>query len=419
MQKNLAEKIQTLPASPGIYFFKDKAGNVLYVGKANSIKKRVKQHFQKSKYQSPKNQKMIELVDKIDYFVCESEIEALILEAYYIKKLSPKFNIIMRDDKNYFFVGITKEEFPRIFITHQKDKIKNAKYIGPFTNGSALKSVLNQLRKILPFRHCKTLPKKPCLQYHLDRCPAPCINKNVKNELLKNTKNITDILQGKKRSLLKKLQKEMLDYANKEDFKNAQKLKSQIENIEKIFQHKSIIYFEKEKIKWQEVSKELKNITNSKNEIKRVECFDISNIQGTNAVGSMAVFIDGIKAKNEYRKFKIKFSKPEPNDPKMMQEVLKRRLSHKEWPAPDLIILDGGKTQLNAVLKLNEAKNLNIITLAKKNEEIYLPGKKLPASSDKLKKETKHFLQSIRDEAHRFAVSYHRVLRKKNLLGKK
>ncbi len=416
MEENLKEKINTLPSSPGIYFFKDNKGVVIYVGKANSIKKRVSQHFQRGQKTSPKNKKMLELVKEIDFIVSESEVEALILEALYIKRLNPKFNIIMRDDKNYFFVGITKEEFPRIFITHQK-KEKNTEYIGPFTNGAVLKSVLNQLRKTFPFRHCKTLPKKACLQYHLGRCPAPCINKSVKNELLKNTKSIKKILQGRKKELIKKLKDEMVKLAKNQDFKNAQKVKEQIENIQKIFAHKNIFYLEKRKDEWDKISKELKSITDSKNDINRVECFDISNIQGKHAVGSMVVFINGVATKSEYRKFKIKETKEEPNDPKMMQEILKRRLKHKEWGLPDLIVLDGGKTQLNAILRIIKPKKINIIALAKRKEDIYLPYKKEPISSDSIRKETKYFLQKIRDEAHRFAITYHKNLRKKSMIS--
>ncbi len=418
----IKEKLKKLPKSPGIYFFKNKSKKIIYVGKASVLKNRVSQYFLKSQKHSLKTQKLIENVFDFDILICDSEIDALIQEAYFIKKYNPKYNIVLRDDKNYFFVGITKEGFPRIFITHQVQKIKNAKYIGPFTEGFALKETLKLLRKIFPYRHCVKLPKKACLQYHLKRCLAPCIDKSTKTNIKKNIRYIEKILKGEKQNILKKLELEIKKYSKEEKFEKAQEIKKQIENIKKIFEHKySLQNFKNIKrnlINWEKSEKYIQNLLNTKNKISRVECYDISNISGKHAVGSMVVFNNGLPNKKEYRKFKIKFSGDEPNDPKMMQEILKRRFLHENWQKADLIILDGGKTQLNAVLKTADEKQL-IISLAKKNEEIYTTSSLLPFPTEKMPEDLKFFFQQIRNEAHRFAITFHRKLRAKKFLGKK
>jgi len=419
----IKEKLKKLPKSPGVYFFKDKNGKIIYTGKASVLKNRVSQYFSKSYKHSPKTQKLIENIFDFEILVCSSEIDALIQEAYFIKKYNPKYNIVLRDDKNYFFVGITKEDFPRIFITHQplentKQKIQ-VKYIGPFTEGFALKETLKLLRKTFPYRHCIKLPKKACLQYHLNRCPAPCINKNIKTSLKKNIKYIEKILKGEKQTLLKKLELEMKKYAKKEKFEEAQEVKRQIENIKKIFEHKySLKNFKnikKAKINWERSEKFIQNLLKTKKKISRVECYDISNISGKYAVGSMVVFKNGLPDKKEYRKFKIKFSGDEPNDPKMMQEILLRRFGRKEWPKADLIVLDGGITQLNAVKKI-APKYQMLVSLAKRNEEIYIPKKDTPFPTENMPEDLKFFFQQIRNEAHRFAITFHRNLRAKNFL---
>jgi excinuclease ABC subunit C len=415
----LKEKLKKIPKSPGVYFFKDKNKKIIYVGKASVLKNRVSQYFSRSHKHSQKTQKLIEGIFDVDILICDSEIDALIQEAHFIKKYNPKYNIVLRDDKNYFFVGITKEDFSRIFITHQVQKIKNVKYIGPFTEGFALKETLKLLRKIFPYRHCKKLPKKACLQYHLGRCLAPCVNDLIKIKVKKNIRYIEKILKGEKQTLLKKLELEMKKYAKEEKFEKAQEVKKQIENIKKIFEHKfSLQNFKNIKrntINWQKSEKYIKNLLDTNNKISRVECYDISNISGKHAVGSMVVFTDGLPDKKEYRKFKIKLSGDEPNDPKMMQEILLRRFKRKNWPKADLIILDGGITQLNAVKKIAPKHQL-LISLAKRNEEIYIPKKATPFPTKNMPEDLKFFFQQIRNEAHRFAITFHRNLRAKNFL---
>jgi len=423
---DLKEKLKKVPRSPGVYFFKDIKGKVIYVGKASVLKNRVSQYFQKNAKHSLKTKKLVENISDLDILICDSEIDALIQEAYFIKKHNPKYNVLLRDDKNYFFVGITKEDFPRIFITHQPLQTTTyklqPKYIGPFTEGFALKETLKLLRKTFPYRHCVKLPKRACLQYHLGRCLAPCVNKNTKTAVRKNVRYIEKILKGEKQTLLKKLESEMKKYAKEEKFEKAQELKRQIDNIKKIFEHRySLQDFKNIKrtlIDWSRAEKFLQELLGTKNKISRTECFDISNISGKQAVGSMVVFTDGLPDKKEYRKFKIKFSGDEPNDPKMMQEVLARRLARKDWPKADLVILDGGITQLNAVKKIADKDQL-LVSLAKKNEEVYIPEKPIPFPTENMPEDLKFFFQQIRDEAHRFAITFHKKLRAKNFLNSK
>jgi len=321
-------KIGNLPKNAGVYCFR-KEDKILYIGKATNLRSRVKQH-----------RVLIEEADGIGYIETASETEALLLEARLIKKYQPEYNTQWRDNKNYFYVGLTKEDFPRVFITHQT-KDKNTDYIGPFVDGKALKQVLKELRKRSPYRTCKilSLTKKegrPCLWYYLGQCQAPCL--------------FTDFFRA-----------------------------------------------------------------------KHIEAYDISNIQGKEAAGSMVTFINAKPDKNFYRRFKIRLSN-KPNDIAMIKEVLSRRFKHSEWPYPDLILIDGGKAQLNAAIECKmqnaKCKNIKIISLAKKENKLYIEGRKNPLSLENLPREIFNLLLHLRDEAHRFAISYHHKLRTKFLIPK-
>lgn len=422
------EKIEKLPKKPGVYIFK-KGKEFLYIGKAANIKERVKNHFLQPTY---RDNLFINQVSKIDYFKTNSEIEALILEANLIKKYRPKYNIVWRDDKNYFFVGITNENFPRVFITHQPQL--KTKCIGPFIDGKALKQTLKILRKVFPYRGCKTLPRRPCLWYQLGRCPAPCLLRSalakqipsapsrIKDECKRNAKNLIKILRGKKKQTLNDLKKEMKAASALQDFEKAAKIRDQISAFEKIIANAKI--FEpflpkKTKTDWFKTQKILQKIFKTEKEISRIEAYDVSNIQGKLATGAMATFIDGEPNKNFYRKFKIRIS-GKPNDIAMLKEILARRLQHLEWLYPDLVLIDGGKAQLNvAQLTINNQRlTIPVIALAKKKNELYVEGRKKPVLLKNLPREIFNLILQLRDEAHRFAISYHKQLRKEGLLGK-
>jgi len=428
-------KVNQLPKGPGVYVFK-KGRKFLYLGKASNIRERVKNHFSQS---VGRDNLFINQVSKIGYLETNSEIEALILEANLIKKYQPKYNVIWKDDKNYFLVGITKEDFPQVFITHQpksKLEIGNWKleinYVGPFVDGTVLKQTLKILRKVFPYRSCKTLPKRPCLWYHLNRCPAPCLLKTklaeqlpnarikMKNECQRNAENLTKILQGKKLQVLKNLKKEMKKSSALQSFEKAAKIRDQIIALEKILAHGKVFEPEKPKEKdWNSIQKNLQKILKIKRRISRIEAYDISNIQGEMATGSMVVFTNGKPEKIQYRKFKIKLS-GKPNDVAMIKEILARRLKHLEWSFPSLILIDGGRVQLNAALQCLKwkFKQFKVIALAKKRNELYIEGQEKPILLKNLPREIFNLILQLRDEAHRFAISYHRKLRKIDLLPK-
>jgi excinuclease ABC subunit C len=425
-------KILRLSKNSGVYVFK-KDRKFLYIGKASNLRERVKNHFSQLAY---RDSLFVNQVDKVGFIKTDSEIEALILEANLIKKYQPKYNVIWRDDKNYFYVGITKEDFPQVFITHQpKPQTTNYKlqteYVGPFVDGKALKETLKALRKVFPYRTCNPpaggIPKHPCLWYHLDRCPAPCLIKpeisgfkeKIRNESQRNTKNLTGILQGKRNQVLKKLKREMKKASNLEDYEKAAKIRNQIAALEKVLAHAKI--FEPQpfqKIDWPQIQKTLQQILKTNKVISRIEAYDISNIQGEAATGSLVTFVRGLPDKNFYRKFKIKIV-GKPNDIAMIKEVLKRRLKHLEWGLPDLILIDGGKAQLNAVVKSKanppsgrpKAKKIKVLAIAKKKNELFLESQKKPILLKTLPREIFNLILELRDEAHRFAISYHRKLR--------
>jgi len=436
-------KIEKLPKTAGVYCFKD-GKKILYIGKATSIRERVKNHFHPVKYREavilPKA-KLFNRVKQIGYSKTNSEIEALILEANLIKKYQPKYNVVWRDDKNYFYLGVTKEDFPRVFWTHQtKLKTDNLKlktdYVGPFVDGKSLKATLKSLRKVFPYRSCYKIPNRPCLWYQLNRCPAPCLlksstdedrifimlNKKMKKECQENAKNLMKILKEGKNPVLKDLKREMKFASKKQCFEEAAKIRDQIVALEKILAHSKIFSPENQyransvMANYYDIEKWFKKILIIKKRVSRIEAYDVSNIQGQEATGSMVTFINGQPDKNFYRRFKIKIS-GKPDDIAMIKEILSRRFKHSEWPYPDLILIDGGKAQLKAALSVYPTPGVGkVMALAKKINELFIEGEKEPILLKNLPRGIFNLILQLRDEAHRFAISYHRKLREKHLL---
>lgn len=439
------DNLSELPKEAGVYIFK-KGGNLLYIGKAINIRDRVKNHFFQPTF---RDNLFIEQTNKIGYVKTNSEIEALLLEAKLIKKHQPKFNVVWRDDKNYFYVGLTKEAFPQIFITHQIKNIKS-EYVGPFVDGKALKETLKFLRKVFSFRSCRFVPKRSCLWYHLGRCPAPCtlksgimdvaaIKNSLEKEVQKDASSLFNLISGKKSQVLSNLKKEMETASKRQDFKKAKKIRDKIFALEKVLANAKIFsqQISYQPDEWQKTEPIMRKIVGAENTISRIEAYDISNIQGQLATGSMVVFVDGFPDKSQYRKFKI-YIAGKPDDFAMLKEVLTRRFGHPEWGQPDLILIDGGKGQLNAALS---ARNLNfsqsrrsplrqgktqgkfkfrtpIISLAKKENELYIEGKTKLILLKTLPREIFNLILNLRDEAHRFAITYHKKLRAVDLLPK-
>lgn len=550
---DVREQLRLIPESSGSYQFYDKNDTVIYVGKAKNLKRRVSSYFNK-KHTSVKLAVMVPQIEKIEFIITNSEIEALILESHLIKKYKPKYNVLLKDDKKFPYFLITKEDYPRILVTRKRNKnMLEGKYYGPYTNAKSMYTTLDLLKKLFPLKQCKS-PKfkdRPCIYYQIGRCMAPCQKMITSKEYKKLIKNVELFLSGKQMQLVDELKKMMEHYSSNEEFEKAAKYRDSYFDVLKTIEKQKVVYentninqdiisissdnyiggisllqirdgrltnkkdFEISKSdydseneiinyfikeyyqltgeddipseiifsytldaedknileEWltskkgskveinpkktkkneeilelalknsnyhlQEMKvKSLQEIQNNYNETgsyiqeklglrkfpHRVECFDISHIQGTNTVASMVTFYNGMPKKSEYKRFKIK-SLPEgkPDDFQSMREVITRRYSRllkEEAEFPDLIIIDGGKGQLSSAVEiLNELgiKNQDIISLAKRIEEVFIPNRSqsvlFPVNSQAL-----YFFQRIRDEAHRFAITFHRHLREKAAL---
>lgn len=438
-REKLKNIIKKTPASPGVYIFKGSGNRKLYIGKAFRLKQRLSNYLNSK---DTRIRKMLEESKNLSIIETPSDIEALILESQMIKKERPEYNIVMRDDKQYFYVGFTDEQFPRIFITHQptilnlkfkilKTKSADADFIGPFTDGSALKSTLRYLRKVFPYCTCKKAHNNFCLNYHIGKCLGFCCLKNIgatreeKQRYDQNIRSIKEILSGKRNTIAEELKKDMEALARKEIFEEALLIQRKIDQLNRIFENARIIS-SSSLIDGDEDTahgairpdlKKLKEVLGLKKIPRRIEGYDISNIQGDYAVGAMVVFTDGRVNKNEHRKFKIKKVKG-ANDTAMLKEILVRRFNHPEWRYPDLIIIDGGKGQLNAALSVT-AKNIPIVSLVKderhvgtkiltsKGREIMLKNTPFPA---------RNLLLAVDDEAHRFAIKFYRQIHQRSLI---
>ncbi|HEX9721704.1 MAG TPA: UvrB/UvrC motif-containing protein [Candidatus Paceibacterota bacterium] len=417
------ENIAEIPKTTGVYSFWDK-NSLLYIGKAGNLRDRVKTHFMQPSY---RDNLFMDQVEKIGYVETDSEIEALLLESALIKERLPKYNVLWKDGKNYFFVLIAKEDLPRVLITHQQNQ--DGSYIGPFVDGKAVKRTLRSLRRIFPY-YTKKHEKRLCQYCNLGLCPGPEPNAA---KYKKDLKNLTSVLQGKKQNVLKKLQKEMAEAAKAQQYEKAKELRDQLHDLEVIFSHARIFRPTDPDasvgVNWPAIEKYLRRILDAKRRISRVEAYDISNMQGQEATSSMPVFVNGAPAKDQYRKFKIRLGDT-PNDFAMLEETITRRLRHTEWPYPDLMIIDGGRGQLTAALRAlqkseirstksetnSKLKPIAVAAIAKKHNELFLPGQSQPLLLKDMPQPVSNFILHIRDEAHRFAIGYHRLLRKKVIM---
>ena len=513
---------ENLPSNPGCYLFKDSSNNIIYVGKAKNLKKRVDSYFNKKPDDSKTHNLVLE-IKEVDFVVTDNEIEALILEDKLIKKNQPKYNIMLKDNDYYSYIMVTNEEFPRLLTVRKVMEDKN-RYFGPYTSARSRTIVLRFLRDVFKIRTCGSpIPKRVCLRYHIGRCDAPCadhINKEDYNLLVERA---VLFLKGMNKDLLKQLKKEMKEASKEMRYERAMTLRDQLDAIQRINKkqkielsktfdldiinyfrdgHRILIevfnmnrgvmqnqrrfefeyienvfndflkryyvsnpipdeiivpriedesleeYLSKlkdkkvrvqapvkgDKKKLLELVKknakihfagESKEAMELKDKLRLsrlpsvIDCFDVSNIQGDLATGSAVRFVNGKPDKMQYRKFKIR-GVTGANDPAMMQEIVFRRYSRileEGSDLPDLIIVDGGKGQLSAAktaLK-NINLNLDLVSIAKKEEEVYLIGRKTPVILGS-KSKGRHLIQNIRDEAHRFAVTYHKYLRGKKAI---
>ncbi len=406
-----------IPLAPGCYQFFNIKKEILYIGKAAKLKSRVLSYWRPGTELSIIKQKMVKEIDKIKIIECTSEMEALLLEANLIKKHRPHYNILMRDDKRYAYIKVsTEEKWPKI---HQTRKIDNAgTFFGPFTSGIAIKTILKTLRDIWPHRSCRIMPKKPCLYYHINKCPGMCAGYISEDEYKKTINKILKFLSGNLNNEIKKIKTKIELLKKENNQEKANKLKYELINTEKILNQTQII---SKMDKFTSDVIELAKILNLKKIPKRIEGYDIAHTFGKEIVGSMVVFENGEANKNEYRKFKIKNNREEINDTKMLKEIIMRRFNN-DWKKPDLILVDGGKAQLNATISALQKSKINCLAMSISKgkglrsaiapDRLYFPKEKEPLILN-LNSPALHILKRIRDEAHRFAIEFHKKRRSK------
>ncbi|VBB05482.1 uvrb/uvrc motif [Lucifera butyrica] len=536
MNPELEEKLSHLPERPGVYLMKDSQGKIIYVGKAVVLKNRVRSYFQSSRNHSPKVQSMVSRIADLEYIITASEMEALILECNLIKKYHPKYNISLRDDKSYPYIKVTvQENYPRVYITRKVQK-DGSRYFGPYTSAGAVHETLRLLKRLFPLRSCRSLDvPRPCLQYHIKRCLAPCTGKVDVADYGEMIRSVCLFLEGRSDAVAKDLRRHMEKAAMELDFETAARLRDQLLAVEKITEKQNIVtgsgdqdalglarsalgtcvqvffirsgkmigrehfllangegeedsevlaafikqYYSQAAFVPREVllpaalpeqellaawlsgrkggrvsletpkrgtKKDIVNMAAGNAAIvleeqaarlenrteqtegavvqlgeylglvkppERMECFDISHIQGAETVASMVVFEGGLPRKDDYRRYKLRTVEGKPDDFRSMQEVLSRRYGGADG-LPDLIVIDGGKGQLSAALEIIRGLGITVpvVGLAKEFEHIFREGESdpviLPRHSPAL-----YLMQRIRDEAHRFAITYHRKLRSK------
>ncbi len=519
MNKILSQQLANLSAKPGVYQFYNKRGQLLYVGKAKSLKNRVSSYFKLSTQLSPAKQQMVKIIAKLKTTIVDNDTEALLLESQLIHQYQPPYNIIFKDDKNWLYLAIDyKETYPRVVLTRQLG-IKGIKYFGPYTSASAIRESFRLLKKILAFRTCKNPPEKPCFDSILGRCLGHNFTSQSKKIYQQQLAKLISFLKGHTESVHQKIIRDMLQAARNKKFEQATKLRDQLKLFERLLIKQKIISLTKDSFDviglaqqnnitsisrllirqgnlldteyfilenrhvlsiselltefieryYQQVTnkpktviipfkikivdlpikisvtqrgykKQLQNLAQKNaqnyllnsftswqkrnNQVKkglvelqkilklpappqRIEGYDVSNIQGQNAVGSMVVMTNGILDKKEYRKFTIKKT-CSPNDVAMLKEILERRFTkNNTWPKPDLIMLDGGKPQLNTGFSILQKRKIPLLALAKRKEEIFVPQRKR-AIKLQFDSPVLQLLQRLRDETHRFGITFYR-----------
>ena len=440
MNQKLQAKIAELPKTPGVYFHKNLGGEIIYVGKAANLRNRVRQYFQMSRARDAKTEALIAEIADTDWMVVESEIEALFLEGEMIRRYMPRYNILLRDDKSMIYIRIDySSDFPTVGTT-RRPLDDGARYFGPYLSVLSVRQALKSLRRVFPFA-TRRIPgqKRATLYYHLGLDPGLEEGRTSLDEYRTNLRKLIAVIGGKRKSVERELEQEMKKYAKASAFEEAARARNQLFALHNLT--RQVIFSDKEFL---DISKdhalnEMVNLLSLDKFPRRIEGFDISHLQGTNVVASMVVFTNGVSDKREYRKFKVRID--QNDDFYNMYETLKRRFSDKNmkrWHRPDLVLVDGGKGQLDAAIRARDEmgqQGIPFIGLAKREEQIVIHK---AASNVTLSMGTLHklgglvdeseayvlvsvpkntnlvkLLQRIRDESHRFAVSYHTILKTK------
>lgn len=436
----LEKKLKELPGEPGVYFHKDSSGEIIYVGKAAVLRNRVRQYFQKSRSRDPKTEALVAEIADTDWMVVDSEIEALFLEAEMVRRYMPRYNILLRDDKALSYIRIDYDsDFPTVSTT-RRPLDDGAKYFGPYFSVGSVRQALKLLRRVFPYA-TRRVPgqKRATLHYHLGLDPGLEEGRTSLEDYRANLRKLMSYIKGNRVRIVRELEKDMKAAAKRQDFEAAARLRNQLMALKNL--NRQVVFSDKEFL---DISKdhalnELVELLGLDKFPQRIEGFDISHQQGTDVVASMVVFTNGVSNKGEYRKFKTKIN--HNDDFYNMNETIRRRLSEKNvkaWGKPSLVLIDGGKGQLDAAIRARDEMGcgtLSFIGLAKREEEIIIQKAKsnvtlnqeilhalggfasesqdftsvsLPLSTNLVK-----LLQRIRDESHRFAVSYHSVLKTK------
>lgn len=427
------EKVKTFPVTPGVYLMKDDRGRVIYIGKAVNLRSRAGSYFTKQAKEDRRTRDLVGEIRDIDFISADSEVDALLLEARLVKDTQPRFNTELKDDKTFPYLQITvREQFPRVEFT-RKPRTRGVRLFGPFTNARKLRGAIAVLQKVFRFRTCSLNIKaedeqwrwfRPCLLASIHQCTAPCNLRITKEDYRHDIRKLLMFLQGKKKRLFRELTAEMRQAAKELKFEKAARLRDQIQALENLNLRGDLREHAQPEVFYIDPKRGLKGlqkIFDLPNPPRRIEGVDIAHLQGGETVASLVQFIDGLPFKHGYKRFKIR-TVDGVDDFASMREVVSRRfrrLQQESEPFPDLLLVDGGKGQLSSVMSAFQDLGITppfVISLAKREEEIFLPNESEPKLLSKHSYALR-LLQYVRDESHRFAQQYHHLLRKKSTLG--
>ena len=432
-----AEKVRSFPQTPGVYLMKDSAGRVIYVGKAKSLRSRAGSYFLQAAAQERRTADMVREIADVDYLEAESEVDALLVEARLIKDVQPKYNQALRDDKSFPYLEITtREDFPRVEFTREPAS-RGTRLYGPFASAGSLRGAIAVLQRVFKFRTCSLDIEehderwqwfRPCLLASIDQCTAPCNLRISKEEYRKDIERLKMFLDGKKTKLLKQMHREMQEAAAERLFEKAARLRDEIRMLETLDERGELETHAQPEVFFIDPKKGLAGlhkVLKLPKAPRTIEGVDIAHLAGDETVASLVQFIDGLPFKPGYRRFKIRGvagTTDGANDYASIHEVVARRygrMSDSDEVFPDILLIDGGKGQLNAALAAFSALDVEppvMLSLAKREEEIFLPGDSEPLRLSRHSYALR-LLQYVRDEAHRFAQHYHHILRRKSTLG--
>ncbi len=426
-----SEKVKQFPTTPGVYLMKDAQSRVIYVGKAKNLRNRAAHYFTKAAAEDQRTSDLVKLIADIDFLPAESEVDALLLEARLVKDIQPRFNVELKDDKSFPYLQIRmREDFPRVEFT-RAPKRRGVKLYGPFTSAKTLRHAIQVLQRIFQFRTCSLDIKegdarwrwfRPCLLHSIRQCTAPCNFRVSKEDYRKQIRSLRLVMEGKKEKLIHEMEAEMQTASAALLFEKAARLRDDIDALRKLGQRGEV-----EKDVQPEVFPidpkrgliGLRKVLGLEKTPRTIEGVDIAHLGGDDMVASLVNFIDGLPFKPGYRRYKIK-SVLGVDDFASIREVVTRRfrrLSREEQVFPDILLIDGGKGQLNAALEAFRMLHIEppcLISLAKREEEVYRPGQEEPLRLSRHSAALR-LLQYVRDEAHRFAQHYHHILRRRKL----